>query len=100
MEESRREGPGASSCAFAGESKGPVTGRRIDGFTDVTLRSSVLRLLDCDSDVWRNVGSSFSSSSSLEASDSASEISALVRARVWSAGPKSEGLLGSQKASL
>ena len=68
------------------------------GSTGFTLRSSVLRLLDSDSDVWRNMGPSFSSSSALEASDSASGISALVRARVRSTRPRFEGLLGSQKA--
>ena len=65
--------------------------------TGVTLHSSVLWLLDGVSDVWRNVGPSFSSSSALEVSDSAWGISKLVRARVRSVGPKIEGLLGSQK---
>ena len=68
------------------------------GSTGFMLRSSVLRLLDDDTYVWRNVGPYSSSSSALEAPDSASKISALVRARVRLAGPRYDGLLGSQKA--
>ena len=63
------------------------------GSAGVTLRSSVLRLLDGDSDVWRNMGSSLSSSSELEASDSESGISARLCARVRSVVPRPEGLL-------
>ena len=96
-EESRGTGSGALSCVFAGESEVPAPMRRMVGSTGFMLRSGVLRLLDDDTDVWRNVGPSFSSSPALDASDSASEISALVRARVRSVGPRFEGFLGSQK---
>ena len=76
---------------------GSCSEEKSDRFTGFTLPSSVLRLLDGGTDVWRNVGTSFSSSPVLEVSDSASEISVLAHARVRSAGLRSEGLLGSQK---
>jgi hypothetical protein len=56
----------------------------------------VLRSLIRGSDEWMGM-SSGSSSSSLESSDSALEASAFVRARVRSAGPWLDGLLGSQR---